>query len=47
VKNPTDPVEAQPGGRYKYVGKDAVVILNQNGKVITTWATNSAGWRIP
>jgi uncharacterized protein YukE len=47
VQNPIQPVEPQPGGRYKYVGKDAVVVLNQNGKVITTWATNSAGWRIP
>lgn len=47
VQNPTKPPEPQPGGRYKYVGKNATVILNSAGKVVTTWARNSAGWRNP
>ena len=45
VKNPIK-VVAQSGGRLKYVGKDATVVLNKAGKVITTWARNSAGTRI-
>lgn len=47
VTNPTRPAQAQAGGTYKYTGKNAVVILNQDGKVVTTWARNSAGWRTP
>ena len=30
----------------KYVGKDATVILNVEGKVITLWPRSKAGWRI-
>ncbi len=45
VANPLD-VVAQSGGRYMFVGQNAVVVLNSNGEVITTWATNSAGWRV-
>jgi Putative T7SS secretion signal domain len=45
VKNSTSPPEAQANGTFKYVGKDAVVVLNQEGKVVTTWARNSNGWR--
>ena len=29
----------------KYIGKMATVILNDAGKVITTWATSHSGWR--
>jgi hypothetical protein len=47
VQNPTKPPEPQPGGRYKYIGKNATVILNSAGKVVTTWARNSGGWRNP
>jgi len=36
VKNPTKVVE-QSGGRTKYVGKDATVVTNKDGKVITTY----------
>jgi hypothetical protein len=28
-----------------FTGKEAVVVLNQVGKLITAWATNSSGWR--
>lgn len=47
VRNPIQPPELQPGGRFKYVGDHAVVVLNSSGKVITTWAKSSAGWRYP
>ena len=46
VKNPTQVIQ-QSGGRTMYVGKDATVITNNEGKVITTWANGSAGTRIP
>jgi hypothetical protein len=36
VRNPTKVIE-QAGGTTKYVGKDATVILNGKGKVVTTW----------
>jgi hypothetical protein len=36
VRNPTKVIE-QAGGTTKYVGKDATVILNGEGKVVTTW----------
>jgi hypothetical protein len=45
VKNPEKSPEPQANGTYKYVGKNAIVILNSDGKVVTTWARNSAGWR--
>jgi hypothetical protein len=38
-------VVSQSGGTVKYIGQDATVVLNQNGKVITTWANGSAGVR--
>ncbi len=38
-------IVAQSGGRAKYVGNNAVVVLNQNRKVITTLARNRRGWR--
>lgn len=47
VENPTKPPQEQPGGKFKYEGADATVILNKDGKVITTWATSSKGWRLP
>lgn len=47
VRNPIQPPEPQPGGRFKYVGDHAVVVLNSSGKVVTTWAKSSAGWRNP
>ena len=44
VTNPEE-VIPQSDGAVKYVGKNAVVVLNSDGKVITTWATGSAGTR--
>jgi len=45
VKNPLA-VISQADERLKYVGQNAVVILNNAGKVVTTWARNKLGWRI-
>jgi len=47
VRNPQSPPSAQPGGTFRYVGRDAVVILNKDGLVVTTWARNRDGWRNP
>jgi hypothetical protein len=44
VKSPVEVIQ-QSGGRTIYVGQNANVVLNQNGQVMTTWATNSAGVR--
>jgi hypothetical protein len=44
VKNPKEVVK-QAGGTTKYIGKDAEVVLNADGKVITTWSRNRDGWR--
>jgi hypothetical protein len=30
---------------YMYEGRDATVFLNEQGRVVTTWATTSNGWR--
>jgi hypothetical protein len=46
VKNPMRTVE-QAKGAIGYVGKNATAVLNEAGEVITTWARNSSGWRIP
>jgi len=44
VNNPTK-VISQTGGRTMYVGRDATVVMNSQGQVITTWANGSAGQR--
>jgi RHS repeat-associated protein len=46
VRNPAQ-VVGQSGGRFKYIGRNATVILNSAGRVITAWARNSSGWRYP
>jgi uncharacterized protein RhaS with RHS repeats len=49
VKNPTRAPELQAhseGPTYKFTGKNAVVVLNNGGKVVSTWSRNSAAWRI-
>jgi hypothetical protein len=38
-------VTAQKGGKTKYAGRNATVVLNKGQKVITTWANNNKGWR--
>ena len=45
VNNPVQPPISQGGGVTKYIGRDATVVLNQNGQVVTTWANGSAGTR--
>jgi uncharacterized protein RhaS with RHS repeats len=44
INNPIK-IVGQSGGRFQFTGRDSVVVLNKDGKVITTWATNSAGVR--
>jgi len=39
-------VDVQPGARFKYYGRSAVVVLNDQGQVVTAWAKTSAAWRI-
>jgi hypothetical protein len=46
VRNPTKVVQ-QAGGATKLVGKDATVILNSEGKIITTYPRSSQGFRNP
>lgn len=45
VKYPQQTIP-QAGGAVQYVGRDATVVVNANGKVITTWANNSGGVRV-
>lgn len=45
VRRPTE-VQPQPDrGTTKYVGKDAVVILNGNREVVSAWAKGRRAWR--
>ena len=44
VRHPLDVVNQANGG-IKHVGKNAVVVLNESGKVITTYPLNKLGWR--
>jgi hypothetical protein len=46
VANPRVPPVVQSNGGIRYEGEYATVILNQEGKVITTWAINKRGWRV-
>lgn len=50
VDKPTQPPRFTPdnyGGTYRYVGEDAIVVLNKDGQVVTAWATSRGGWRTP
>jgi RHS repeat-associated protein len=44
VRNPLETVSRN--GTVRYVGERAAVVLNDAGRVITTWARSSAGWRL-
>lgn len=44
VRNPLSSIP-QKGGTIKYIGKQAVVILNSKGQVVTTYAKSSKYWR--
>ncbi len=46
VKEPAKVAE-QAGGKTAYTGKDAKVVLNGEGKVITAFPKNSEGLRDP
>ncbi len=45
VEHPTEPPTYGSNGTFKYVGKDAVVVLTPEGQTVTTWARSAAGWR--
>ncbi len=46
VANPTEPPIYQADkNAYRYRGRDAEVVLNEQGRVVTTWAKSSRGWR--
>lgn len=50
VDKPTQPPKFTPdnyGGTCRYVGEDAIVVLNKDGQVVTAWATSRGGWRTP
>ena len=44
VRNPRK-VISQSGGRRRFEGEDATVVLNSDGKVVTAWPTGSGGVR--
>jgi hypothetical protein len=44
-KNPLS-ITGQSGGRFMMTGRDAVVVVNAEGQVVTTWATSLAGTRV-
>lgn len=39
-------IAGQSGGRFMMIGRDAVVVINADGQIVTTWATSSAGIRV-
>ena|GEM_PF-1713006 len=45
TRNPLQVIQ-QSNGTTKYVGDQAVVVLNEVGEVVTTWATSSQAWRM-
>jgi hypothetical protein len=49
VQHPLSPpsyqINEQGKGSYLYQGKDATVVLNKDGEVITAWPNNHRGWR--
>lgn len=44
LRNPRQIIK-QEGGKLKFIGDDAVAIVNREGRIVTTWATNSRGIR--
>jgi len=49
VEHPLEPpsyeVDEQGRGAYIYRGKDATVVLNSDGQVVTAWPRSRQGWR--
>jgi hypothetical protein len=42
---PSYQIDEQGRGAYLYQGKDAIVVLNKDGQVVTAWPRNRQGWR--
>ena len=47
VRNPTLVEYQQKNDTYIYVGRDATVVLDTSGRLVTAYATSRAGWRGP
>jgi len=47
VRNPSRIVNQVIRGTRQFIGKDATVILNEDGKIVTGWPTTEVGRRIP
>ena len=47
TQSPVFGVDQHGRGAYIYFGRDATVVLNTDGQVVTAWATNHNGWRNP
>ena len=45
IKNPAATAVNDSNATVKYIGKDAVVVLSNQNRVVTTWAINSSGYR--
>ncbi|MGC2652220.1 MAG: hypothetical protein WA317_01165, partial [Mycobacterium sp.] len=45
VSPPSYQIDSQGRGSYSYEGKDAIVVLNKDGQVVTAWARAHQGWR--
>lgn len=46
VKNPKQIIPQELRSKFKFIGKDSVVVLNKRGEVITTWARHRVAWRL-
>jgi RHS repeat-associated protein len=38
-------IRPNPSGGFKFIGRDAIVVLNKDGKLVTTWPRGSGGIR--
>lgn len=45
VKTPIEVIYQEANDTIKYIGENAVVVLNKAGKVLTAWAKNIFGTR--
>jgi len=45
VRNPVKIINKVDRETIRYVGRDASVLLNQAGKIVTTWSRNRGGHR--
>ena len=45
ARPPSYQVDEQGRGAYLYQGKDASVVLNKDGQVVTAWPRSRQGWR--